>query len=144
MIMIIVILLSIISLIIIIIIIIIMMTARIERRAGAELHGQRCVGRLSYVCLCASCLLNTPFRNVTRVSPEIQQNFTRISPEFRQNIELEHLKKGDNHDSVFPHGGAWPNRGPRIGLDSSGTSELRELRNLGNNPELRSLDSVRL
>ena len=44
-------------------------------------------------------------QNLARVS----QNFTRshlnfidISPEFRQNIELEHLKKGDNHNSAFP------------------------------------------
>ena len=40
------------------------------------------------------------------ISPEFTgfpQNFTRISPDFPQNIELEHLKKGDNHHSAFPH-----------------------------------------
>ena len=47
--------------------------------------------------------------NFTGISPEFIRNHrnvtiivTRISPEFRQNIELEHLKKGDNHNSAFP------------------------------------------
>ena len=28
--------------------------------------------------------------------------FTIISPQFRQNIALEHLEKGDNHNSALP------------------------------------------
>ena len=37
------------------------------------------------------------------ISPEFHQNVTGISPELRQKIELEHLKKEDDHNSAFPH-----------------------------------------
>ena len=70
------------------------------------------VGRLSYVLLWVSCVLARSsrispefHRNFIRISPEFHRNFTRItriSPEVRQNIELEHLKKGDYHNSAFP------------------------------------------
>ena len=56
-------------------------------------------------------LFDSLFQNFARSSPEIHQssseftrirwNFTRISPDCCQNIELEHLKKGDNHNSAF-------------------------------------------
>ena len=57
---------------------------------------------------------NTPFQNFTRISPEFHQKFiicsqhmftiiTRSLPECCKNIELENLKKGDNHNSAFPH-----------------------------------------
>ena len=45
------------------------------------------VGRLSHVSLWGSCCLT---------------GFTGISPEFCRNIELEHLKKGDNHKLSCP------------------------------------------
>ena len=41
-------------------------------------------------------LFNTLFQHLAG-------NFTGISPQFCQNIELEHLKKEDNHNSAFPH-----------------------------------------
>ena len=47
-------------------------------------------GRLSYGFLWVSCCSNTLF-----------QNFNGISPEFRQNIELEHIRRGDNRNSVL-------------------------------------------
>ena len=56
------------------------------------------LGRLSYVFLWVSCLL----ARLTIISPESYHNFTRFSTSFRQNIELEHLKKGSNHNSAFP------------------------------------------
>ena len=43
--------------------------------------------------------------NSAEMSPELHQKFTGLSPEFRQNIELEHLKKEDNHNSAFPQAG---------------------------------------
>ena len=57
------------------------------------------VGRLSYDLLHFLCF-STSCQNFTR----FHWNFTRMSPEFRQNVELEHLKKGNNHNSAFPQG----------------------------------------
>ena len=37
-----------------------------------------------------------------RIAREFHRKFTGSSPEFRQNIDLEHLKKGENHNSAFP------------------------------------------
>ena len=49
------------------------------------------VGRLSYVFVWVSCFLNM-----------LYDDFASISPDFRHNISLEHLEKGDNHNSAFP------------------------------------------
>ena len=53
---------------------------------------------------------NLPYQSFARVSPEVHQSFARVSPEFRQNIALEHLKKGDDHNSAFPHGTGVPGK----------------------------------
>ena len=34
----------------------------------------------------------------------ICQNFTGMLPEFHKNVELEQIKKENNHNSAFPHG----------------------------------------
>ena len=70
-----------------------------------------------FVLLWASLLISTLCHKLTGFSQECHRNFTRISPEFHQsslechktktcvchNIESQHLKKGDNHNSAFPH-----------------------------------------
>ena len=82
-----------------------------ERLCAARFRSVWRVGRLSYVSSWVSCVLARSSRivqEITRISPEfhkIHQNFTRCLPEFRQNIELEHLTKGDNHNSAFPQSG---------------------------------------
>ena len=51
------------------------------------------------ICFIRSSRFSPKFqRNITGLSPE----FTGCSLEFRQDIELEHLKKGDSHNSAFP------------------------------------------
>ena len=72
------------------------------RSSTNEIRELATVGRLSYVFLWVSCC----FTRSSRISPKFCQNFTgitRVSPELCQNIELEHLKKEDNHNSAFPH-----------------------------------------
>ena len=71
------------------------------------------VGRLSYVCCWASCVLARPSRippeshkKFTRMSPDVHQN----SPEFPRNFAINSpeyrigadLKRGYNHNSAFP------------------------------------------
>ena len=58
------------------------------------------MGRLSYVLLWVSCLAR-----FAGFSSESLWKFTGNSPKFHQNIELEHLNKGDNHNSAFPQAG---------------------------------------
>ena len=69
------------------------------------------VGRLSSVLFRVSCVL----ARFTRISAAFHRNFTRnhrsftrSSPEFHDNFarasNWEHPKKGDNHNSAFPHG----------------------------------------
>ena len=66
------------------------------------------MGGLSYVFVVGFQCFNMLFKNFAAISPEFQQNSPEIhqkftgSPEFRQNFDLEHLKKGDNHNSAFP------------------------------------------
>ena len=43
------------------------------------------------------------FPVVQHASPEFRQSFAGISQDFRQNIAFEHLEKGDDHNSAFPH-----------------------------------------
>ena len=45
------------------------------------------------------------FSWVLTCSSIILSDFLRISPEFHQNTELVHPKRGDNHNSAFPHTG---------------------------------------
>ena len=56
--------------------------------------------------LWVSCRFNALFQNLARISSEPRQKsneFVRNYLDFCRNIELEHLTKGDNHNSAFPH-----------------------------------------
>ena len=66
-------------------------------------------------CLTRSSTISPEFQTFTGISSEVHQNFIGISPDFRHNIELEHLKKGDNHNSAFPHQRRWQSP-PRLKL----------------------------
>ena len=60
-----------------------------------------CCGLPVFSHSCASGISPESHREFTRMSPEFHENFAGNSPEYR--IELEHLQRGDNHNSAFPH-----------------------------------------
>ena len=66
------------------------------------------VGRLSYVFLVGSLLFSTLFQNFAGISPEFTE-FHRSSLEVHQIVartsNWSTSKKGDNHNSTFPHPG---------------------------------------
>ena len=86
----------------------------IEREREREISTLKAIPRLweGRVMFCCGLpvvlhLFQNNRQNFARISPEVtgsHQHFIIISPEVHQMlIESEHLKKGDTHNSAFPH-----------------------------------------